>query len=254
MIKSIKVIGIISLLLIAICYVNTADAAKDFVTDGLVAQYTLNKKDVRGDVVKDTSGQGNDAKLMGKLDFVEGPIGDAYEFKAEANTYVEIPAMGMFDFASVECYALQTAFAGIQGIVSTWQWTAGKVHFKFQNNQIQVDKNGGSKITYNAEAGKWYHIIYTTNPEDGELKLYVDGVLEAEGAAGAQPENMDERRIGSEHDGRFLNGMIDNVRIYNRVLTEDEVMQNFEAKSDTLPVEPIDKLSTTWGKIKGKIN
>lgn len=254
MIKSIKVIAILSLLLTAICYVNSADAAKDFVTDGLVAQYTLNKSDIKGDVVMDTSGEGNDAKLIGKLDFVEGPIGDAYEFKAQAGNYVEIPAMGMFDFASVECYALQTAFSGIQGIVSTWQWTAGKVHFKFQENQIQVDKNGGSKIRYNAEAGKWYHIIYTTNPEDGELKLYVDGVLEAEGAAGAEPENMDERRIGSEHDGRFLNGKIDNVRIYNRVLTEDEVIQNFEAESDTLTVEPIDKLSTTWGRIKGRIN
>jgi len=78
--------------------------------------------------------------------------------------------------------------------------------------------------------------------------------LQAEGAAGAQPENMDERRIGSEHDGRFLNGMVDNVRIYDRVLTEDEVMQNFEAKSDNLPVEPADKLSTTWGALKRNRN
>ena len=43
------------------------------------------------------------------------------------------------------------------------------------------------------------------------------------------PENMDERRIGSEHDGRYLQGMIDEVRIYERVLDEDEVMQNYEA-------------------------
>ena len=65
--------------------------------------------------------------------------------------------------------------------------------------------------------------------------------------AGAAFELMDERRIGSEHDGRWLNGMIDNVRIYDRTLTEEEVMQNFEAKSDQLPVEPAEKLSTTWG-------
>ena len=252
--KAIKVICILSLLFTAMWYVNMADAAKEFVTDGLVAMYTLNKSDVKGEVVMDTSGNDNHAKLIGKLDFVEGPIGDAYEFKAAANNYVEIPAMGMFDFASVECYALQTQFGGIQGIVSTWMWTAGKVHFKFQENQIQVDKNGGSKIRFNAEAKKWYHIIYTTNPPDNELKLYVDGDLVAEGPAGAQPENMDERRIGSEHDGRFLNGMIDNVRIYDRVLTEDEVMQNFEAKSDNLPVEPADKLSTTWGALKRQRN
>ena len=249
--KVIRVICILSVLLTAIWYVNAADAAKDFVTDGLVAMYTLNKSDLKGDVVMDAFGD-NDAKLIGNLDFVQGQVGDALKFTAAAGSYVEIPALGMFDFASVECYALETQWNAIQGIVSTWAWVAGKVHFKFQGNQIQVDKNGGSKITFAAEAEKWYHIIYTTNPEDGELKLYVDGELVAEGAAGGQPENMDERRIGSEHNGRFLNGMIDNVRIYDRVLTEEEVMQNFEAKSDQLPVEPAEKLSTTWGALKRK--
>jgi hypothetical protein len=249
--KVIRVVCILSLLLTVIWYVNAADAAKDFVTDGLVAMYTLNKSDLKGDVVMDAFGD-NDAKLIGNLDFVEGQVGDALEFTAAADNYVEIPAMGMFDFASVECYALETQWSGIQGIVSTWAWVAGKVHFKFQGNQIQVDKNGGQKIVFAAETEKWYHIIYTTNPEDNELKLYVDGELVAEGVAGAQPENMDERRIGSEHNGRFLNGMIDNVRIYDRVLTEEEVMQNFGAKSDQLPVEPAEKLSTTWGALKRK--
>lgn len=248
--KTKNIIGILILLLIALWYVNVADAADEFVTDGLVAMYTLNVADIDGEVVVDTSGQDNHAKLIGTFFFPEGPFGDVIHFAAVTNHYVEIPALGMFDLASVECYAFENEFAGIQGIISTWMWTAGKVHYKFQGNQIQVDKNGGSKVVMAAEANTWYHIIYTTNPEADELKLYVDGELVAEGAAGATPENMNERRIGGEHDGRFLNGMIDNVRIYDRVLTEDEVMQNFEAKSDQLPVEPAGKLSTTWGAIK----
>ena len=156
----------------------------------------------------------------------------------------------MFDLASVECYAFATQLDTSQGIVSTWQWARGKIHFKFESNEIQTQKNGGDKIRFAAQANTWYHIIYTTNPAANELKLYVDGKLVVEGNAGAEPENMDERRIGSEHDGRFLNGMMDNVRIYDRVLTAEEVMQNFEAKSDQLPVEPAEKLSTTWGALK----
>lgn len=250
--KVIKVICILSLLLTAIGYVNVADAAKDFVVDGLIAMYTLNEGDLDGDVVMDTSGNNNHAKVIGNLGFVEGQIGDALEFKAQANNYVEIPDLGDFEFASVECYALETAFGGTQGIISTWQWAAGKVHYKFQGNQIQVHKNDGVKISFAGENGKWYHIIYTTDTKANELKLYVDGELRSEGASGATPENMKERRIGSEHDGRYLNGLIDNVRIYDRVLGEDEVMQNFEVKSDQLPVEPADKLSTTWGALKRK--
>jgi hypothetical protein len=64
------------------------------------------------------------------------------------------------------------------------------------------------------------------------------------------PENMDERRIGSEHDGRFLDEMIDEVRIYDRVLDEDEVAQNFEVELRGTAIEPGSKLATTWGRIK----
>jgi hypothetical protein len=251
--KAIKMIVILSLLLTTFWYVNAADA-QGYVTDGLVAMYTLDEADVDGEVVMDASDSGNNAKLVGSLGFAEGPVGDALVFTAAADNYVEIPALGGFEFASVECYAFEAAFAGIQGIISTWMWTAGKVHYKFQGNQIQVDKNGGQKIVFAAETEKWYHIIYTTNPEDNELKLYVDGELVAEGVAGAQPENMDERRIGSEHNGRYLNGMIDNVRIYDRVLSADEVMQNLEAKANLTPVEPAGKLSTTWAALKRNRN
>ena len=176
------------------------------------------------------------------------------EFEGQAENYIGIPELGDYEFVSIECYALEGQFSGIQGIVSTWMWVAGKVHFKFQGNQIQVHKNDGVKITMNAETDTWYHIIYTSNTKDNELKLYVDGELVAEGNAGTTPEIMNERRIGSEHDGRYLIGMIDNVRIYDRILEEDEVKQNFESKSDQLPVEPAGKLSTTWGYLKGLRN
>lgn len=239
------------LLLTALCYV-TADA-QDFVTDGLVAMWTLNEADLDGKTVKDALGE-NDAEMIGKLKFVEGPMGDAMEFEGDAENYVEIPALGSFEKVSIECWALEGQFGGIQGIVSTWQWAAGKVHFKFEGNQIQVHKNDGVKIRMNAETDKWYHIIYTSDTKEDELKLYVDGELVDEGTAGGTPENMDERRIGSEHDGRYLIGMIDNVRIYDRILDEAEVKQNFESESDSLPVEPAGKLSTTWGYLKGLRN
>lgn len=244
-------ICILGLLLTTLWYGNMADA-QDFVTDGLVAMYTLNEADIDGKVVKDVFGK-NDAKLMGNLKSVEGATdgtGEALEFEGKPDNYIEIPAMGSFDYVSIECYALEGQFGGIQGIISTWQWAAGKVHFKFEGNEIQVHKNDGVKIRLAAETETWYHIIYTSNTKDNELKLYVDGELVDDGNAGATPENMDERRIGSEHDGRFLIGMIDNVRIYDRILDEDEVKQNFDSQSDLLPVEPAGKLSTTWGVLK----
>ncbi len=68
----------------------------------------------------------------------------------------------------------------------------------------------------------------------------------------AVPENWHERRIGSEHDeNRYLDGMIDEVRVYDRILDANEVEQNFGVLSnDTTAVEPDSKLATTWSSIK----
>jgi hypothetical protein len=54
-------------------------------------------------------------------------------------------------------------------------------------------------------------------------------------------------------DGEFgvFTGIIDEFSVYNRVLDEAEVNQNFN--SDTgLAVEPNDKLAVTWGTLKAR--
>jgi hypothetical protein len=142
--KVICLLCTLSFLLVALWTMNVAEAGPEFATDGLVVMYTLDQADTKGDVVKDTFGK-NDAKLMGKLKFVKGQIGEALEFDGGPN-YVEIPKLGPMELASVEAWALEKQFGAIQGIVSTWQWVAGKVHFKFENNEIQAHKNDGVKI------------------------------------------------------------------------------------------------------------
>ena len=46
----------------------------------------------------------------------------------------------------------------------------------------------------------------------------------------------------------YLIGAVDEVRIYKKVLTEEEIKQNFESQG--LAIQPIGKLSLTWGRIK----
>ncbi len=238
-------------MVIALMFIAVAAQAQEYVTDGLIAFWTLDDADIAGDTVNDVSGSGNDATIMGTLASVPGVIGEALEFDRGAN-YVEIPDMGEMEEDSVECWAYTSVLSHqYQGIISTYAWTTGKVHFKFQDGQIQVDKNGVGKVQLNAEAETWYHIIYTQGIDEG-IKLYVDGVLvDGFAGAGAVPENWHERRIGSEHDeGRYLEGMIDEVRVYDRILSEDEVEQNFGVLSNKTAVEPGGKLATTWSSIK----
>ena len=224
------------LLILGVFSVSVVVDAQEYVTDGLVAFYTLDEDDIEDDIVIDVVG-GNDATIRGTLAPIDGRIDEALEFDGAGN-YVEIPPLGDFEQLSVECWALGGQFGGIQGIVSTWQWAPGKVHFKFESGQIQVHKNDGQKIRFNAEEDRWYHIVYTTDTLLNELKLYVDGELVDQGVAGGTLENMNERRIGSEHNGRYLVGIVDEVRIYDRVLEEDEVIENFEVESNDSEPEP----------------
>ena len=48
---------------------------------------------------------------------------------------------------------------------------------------------------------------------------------------------------------QFFKGVIDEVRIYNRPLTDEELIQNYESDVG-LGVEPSDKLSTVWAALK----
>jgi len=244
-------------MILSVCFMLVATAmafgANEFVTDGLIAMWTLDAADIKGDTVKDISGNGNDATIIGSLTSIEGVIGECLLFEGKAETYVEIPAMGEFEFISVECWAMEDQFNNIQGIVSTWQWEAGKVHFKFESNQIQVDKNGGGKITFPAVNGEWYHIVYTTDTLANNHNLYVNGEFGVEGPGGTDKEKWNERRIGSEHDGRWLIGKVDEVRVYDRVLTEDEIAKNFNVKSNKMAVEKTGKASICWGVLKTEI-
>jgi hypothetical protein len=239
-------------LLVSLLVINFANA-QQFVKDGLVAMWTLDKANISGDKVKDVSGNGKDATMKGTPKSVVGVIGECLQFEGKADNYVEIPKLGTFEQVSLECWAMEDKFSGIQGIISTWQWAEGKVHFKFESDQIQVDKNGGGKIIAPAEVGKWYHIVYTTDTKANKHSLYVNGKFVSDGPGGTAPEQWDERRIGSEHDGRWLIGKIDEVRVYKRALTEKEIANNYTVKSNILTaVKPAEKLPTCWGEIKDK--
>jgi hypothetical protein len=60
-------------------------------------------------------------------------------------------------------------------------------------------------------------------------------------------------RIGANVEvapGEFMRGRIDSASIYDRMLDDDEVAQNFEAGPLDLAVAAASKLALTWGKIK----
>ncbi len=100
---------------------------------------------------------------------------------------------------------------------------------------------GGGHVTtgISVNDGYWHHIVVTWRSSGGETKLYKDGDLAYSGMLqSGQPINHGTAQslvIGSEQDSvgggfdtsqAFL-GMLDEVRIYNRVLGEEEVYRHY---------------------------
>lgn len=102
-------------------------------------------------------------------------------------------------------------------------------------------------------AEEWVHICFWLDVEGGSRRIYINGKLEVadSGKAGvAYKGTAGKTIVGSWGDrGQKFNGIIDEVQVWDRALTENEIKESMEDLIAS-PVEPLDKLATTWGDIK----
>jgi hypothetical protein len=114
----------------------------------------------------------------------------------------------------------------------------GDSQYRLQHNatnskfEFGVKTNLGSTYVSSTTAplvGVWYHLVGTW---DGNLvKIYVNGVLEQTGTrTGTIPASTIPFKIGSSSlDARWFNGVIDEVSLWNRALTQQEITQIFSS-------------------------
>ncbi|MBM3241570.1 LamG domain-containing protein [Candidatus Poribacteria bacterium] len=110
-------------------------------------------------------------------------------------------------------------------------------------------------VKIRVSAGDWHHYGYVKSGTT--LTLYLDGTFVVSDACPATHSLVGTElafgsyRIQNAKDGLYIyKGLIDEARIYNRALSEDEVKKNFVAKGFTA-VSPTKKLAETWGEVKG---
>jgi hypothetical protein len=97
------------------------------------------------------------------------------------------------------------------------------------NIGIQDGNYNGSFVTgSNAFDGNWHQLVYTY--DNGTGKIYLDSVLKNTGSF-TKCNDAEEIVIGGEIEGGgyHFEGHMSSVSFHNRVLTADEVQQNFNA-------------------------
>jgi hypothetical protein len=205
---------------------------------GLVGWYKLNE--TSGNVAVDSTGLGRDGQYVGLPTL--GAVSNGYAPNATAvdftgSNYMQAP--GLFDkSASVSICAwakLDAADSAGADVVSVGDCFA----IRLQNASPGVRTfyyNGSTWMFLSAGTSAmntgWHHYAAVLD-QLGTIKLYIDGYEAATAAAGAisylgQGANT---RIGSHGNGNStydLDGTVDEVQIYNRIMPPDEVQRVYD--------------------------
>jgi len=220
-----------------------------------------------GKVAKDSSGNENDGELVENPKWVDGRFGEALEFDGAAS-YVDCGKGESLDIptgGSVTMCAWVKSKAGSTGV---WEAIMAKrdgasysYGINLMTDAFQVYTSGTSGVqgfAYNLPADEWVFVCGTISEEPTEL--YINGELFGTKGPGGGVQSVPDNPLtigesfgAAEAFGaaEIFNGVIDEVAVFNVVLTEDDIKTIMtESLAGIAAVSPSGKLATTWGDIK----
>jgi hypothetical protein len=200
-----------------------------------------------GTIAYDYSGYGNNGTLYsgyticsnpptsGCPTWVDGKIGKALSFDG-VNDYVRIsesPSLKITRAITIEAWVYPTKVADL------WQQIVGKrdanniggylLQLTASNRFIFYIYSGGWRWIYATTLpanNTWFHVLGTF--DGSSLKIYVNGNLEGTiPFSGTINDVTSDVSIGNSYAGssEYFNGIVDEVRIYNRALSEEEIKE-----------------------------
>lgn len=227
---------------------------------GLVFAMTFDQSS--GNIVRDDSGYGNHGKVEGKVDWKAGKYGNA--FHLDGATHISVPNKAPLTLLThpmtVGCWVNPDAISGWHNIVEMDRTAATKTgawKLGLDANKHVVWTTYGVKdfaATSVVTVGQWTHVAATW--DGAQAIVYYNGKPDAPIAGGGVINVKDTADIPSLDIGwrrssaaSFLTGSVDDLFIYNRVLSQAEINEVM-TKLSALAVEPHGKTATTWGSLK----
>ncbi len=192
-----------------------------------------------GGTAEDNSGSGHNGTLHGDQGWqpTGGKVGGALKLDGDGD-YVEVSDESDFDLTgqiTVAAWIKAKEFDKERQAIVTKGGSAWRLHRNLKTDNIRFNITYGYEPSVvgkiNVNDGQWHHIA---GAYDGaELCLYVDGELDSSKKTSKSiMTNNEPVCIGenSEQTGRYWNGLIDDVRIYNYALSRDEVAALYQGK------------------------
>ena len=209
-------------------------------TNGLVAYYPF-KGNFIDESVNTNDGTGNGVQFISDKN---GITNQAASLNG-TTSYISVPHNSLFNFGTGNftiCALIKT------GVIPTYSWSAILTKHNSQTNhdtefflliegstgkpQFGLSTNLGvfERITGSTSiCDNFYHVLCGIR-ENAQIKFYVDGILVGTTSSSINPNNTNPLNIGrsSYNSGSgYFNGVIDEILIYNRALTQTEISNLF---------------------------
>ena len=236
----------------------------------MVGYWRLDKEVSDGETAVDYSGEDNDGSLNTGGNTASGSSGilstKAFNFDGN-DDYLSVPDSSSLDQGSALTVSFwmkadsypnrRNAFIGKED----WNSGTGWVIYD-DGGELYFEQAGGTGIegSWSRNTGEWYHIV-ATSVDGGAAKIYVDGDQISSGSVPLSVNDA-ELNIGSRHQNSGtgskdnIDGTMDEVRIYNRSLSQPEVEDlYFQGRNGeftgSYTAKDIDKnQETSWNKLK----
>ncbi|WP_245987439.1 DUF5695 domain-containing protein [Cohnella lupini] len=222
----------------------------------VVANYLLNE--TSGTTASDSSGNGKNATLTGGTSWVAGHAGNALSLNG-TNAYASLPTGivgGLNDF-TISTWVKVTSLSDWARIfdfgtgTSNYMFLAPRAGGSGLRFAITTSGNGAEQ-QLNAPAlptGVWKHIAVTLSGTTG--RLYVDGVQVASNTNMTfKPSSLGSTTLNyigkSQFGDPYLNGQVDDFKIYGRALSATEVSTIFAGSTTASNIAPLGTASTSF--------
>ena len=232
--------------------------------DNITGMWLFNEG--KGNTATDGSGNGNDGEIHGAK-WVDGKFGKALEFNGTDN-WVEVPHSNTVGFKAGVSFTITLHFKGpkvagalvgknyedtSQALPWYLLWNGGA------DNKVTLYLRDGASTSFRAngvtEIGddKWHFVVGRADADAGKASIWIDGKMEAEADFNTKDGYGTSEGVFhvARHYDRYTEGIIDDVAIFNVALEEEDMDALMSDGVETAAaVEPVNKLTTTWGRIK----
>jgi type II secretory pathway pseudopilin PulG len=211
------------------------------ITDGLVGHWTFDEGS--GDIAYDYSGNDNHGALVNDPDWVDGKIGKALEFDG-TNQYVNAGNDTSLDITkeiTVVGWINIKSYGWPNHIVHKYTaWDVGSWYLSLSSNEpynklrfLFIDKDLGyigRESTQVIPLNEWTHVAVTY---DGTMNLYINGEGEVVYTNGKYLISAPNQPLNINRLNDALDGLIDDVRIYDRALSAEEIKDLYNYEYET---------------------